>query len=126
MTSVDTAPEPALSSLIFTVSLAEGPRAAAFAALARFPGLTLGERQGRWVPGVLEAMEPEQAFRALEAVPGVDLVEVVYVEVSAPTSEFASPAVPARAARNAGKDARAPRTAAVAAGCASPLAVAPR
>jgi hypothetical protein len=74
--------ETALSSLIFTLSAAPEIRATALMSLARHPGLTLGEPQGRWIPGVLESAAPQDAFRELESIPGIDLVEVVYVEVT--------------------------------------------
>lgn len=86
MTSASTALEPALSSLIFTLSAASELQAAAIATLASQPGLTLGEQQSRWIPGVLESTSPRDAFRDFERVPGVDLVEVVYIEVTAPQS----------------------------------------
>ncbi len=87
MTSASTALEPALSSLIFTLSAAPEIQGSAIATLAAHAGLTLGEHQGRWIPGVLESTSPRDAFRAFERVPGVELVEVVYVEVTAPQSD---------------------------------------
>lgn len=86
MSPVVTDSEPALSSLIFTLATAPGPRSAALSQLRTQPGLTLGEPQDRWVPAVLESNAPEDAFRALETLPGVELVEVVYVEVTPPSS----------------------------------------
>jgi hypothetical protein len=99
MTLASTALEPALSSLIFTLSAAPELQAAAIAALASHPGLTLGEHQSRWIPGVLESTSPRDAFRDFERIPGVELVEVVYVEVTAPQSDpdEASPGVNAPA-----------------------------
>lgn len=83
--------DPALSSLIFTLSGSRAERESALLKLASFPGLTLGAPQQRWVPGVLESASPQDAFRALEKTPGVDLVEVVYVEVSTPDASTGVP-----------------------------------
>lgn len=78
-------PEPALSSLIIT--LAEDPalRASALARLSAHPGLRLGELGGSWLPAVLDSDDPYGAFRQLEAIPGVTLVEVVFVELPSST-----------------------------------------
>lgn len=90
MTVPETDSDTALSSLIFTLAETDARKGQALQALGRFPGLTLGEPQGRWVPGVLEADVPQDAFRHLEALPGIELVEVVYVQVK-PPADAASP-----------------------------------
>jgi hypothetical protein len=76
----------ALSSLIFTLDESPSLRAAALAALAARPDLQLGEVSGPFVPAVLDAADPRAAFRDLEALPGVRLVEVVFVELPAPAT----------------------------------------
>ena len=78
--------EPGLSSLIITLTALPGLRAAAIAALATHPDLELGAPSGRWVPAVLVSADPYGAFRELEAIPGVELVEVVFVELPAPVT----------------------------------------
>lgn len=80
---------PSLSSLIIT--LADHPvlRAAALTALAARTDLQLGEPGGSWIPAVLESTDPRAAFREIENLPGVTLLEVVFVELSHPP---ASPA----------------------------------
>lgn len=83
------APEPGLSSLIITLSEAPSARAAALATLALRPDLTLGEPGGAWVPAVLDSADPYEAFREIEAIPGVTLVEVVFVELPTPSTAAA-------------------------------------
>lgn len=80
------APEPGLSSLIITLADTPAERAAALAALAARADLTLGEPGGAWVPAVLDSADPYGAFRELEALAGVTLVEVVFVELPAAAS----------------------------------------
>ncbi len=77
------APEPGLSSLIFTLTGLPALREAALAQLAARDDLTLGVPGGPWVPAVLASADPCAAFRSLETIPGVELVEVVFVEVPA-------------------------------------------
>ena len=77
------APEPGLSSLIITLANTPTERAAALAALTARADLTLGEPGGNWVPAVLDSADPYGAFRELEALPGIVLVEVVFVELPA-------------------------------------------
>lgn len=77
------ASEPGLSSLIITLAEEPSLRGAALAALAMRSDLVLGELGGAWLPAVLSADDPYGAFRELEAVPGVKLVEVVFVEIPA-------------------------------------------
>lgn len=74
-------PEPGLSSLIITLSGLPALREAALAQLIACDDLTLGEPGGPWVPAVLSSSDPYDAFRCLESIPGVELVEVVFVEV---------------------------------------------
>lgn len=73
--------EPGLSSLIITLSRLPELRAAALSQLAQFTALELGELKEQWLPAVLTAADPYGAFRDLEAIPGVELVEVVFVEL---------------------------------------------
>jgi hypothetical protein len=47
------------------------------------------------VPAVLDSVDPYQAFRELEAIPGVSLVEVVFVALAHPST--APAALPAYA-----------------------------
>ena len=75
--------EPGLSSLIITLSEQPAERSAALAALAARADLELGEARGPWLPAVLASADPYGAFRDLEAIPGVRLVEVVFVELPA-------------------------------------------
>lgn len=76
-------PEPSLSSLIITLAEEPALRASALAALSARPDLRLGEPGGSWLPAVLDAADPYGVFRELEAVPGVTLVEIVFVELPA-------------------------------------------
>jgi hypothetical protein len=78
--------EPGLSSLIVTLIALPDLRAAALAELGRHPGLELGEAHERWLPAVLSSDDPYADFRALEAIPGIELVEVVFVELPATAS----------------------------------------
>lgn len=96
-----TAPEPALSSLVITLAPSPALRAAALHQLSQRPDLQLGQPGGCWVPAVLDSTDPYGAFRELEALPGVTLVEVVFVQLPEsaavhPAGE--SPALPGRAA----------------------------
>ena len=74
--------EPGLSSLIITLSRLPELRAAALKQLEQYPALQLGELREQWLPAVLSADDPYGAFRDLEAIPGVELVEVVFVELA--------------------------------------------
>ena len=82
----DATSEPGLSSLIITLTALHVLRDSALAALAARPDLELGVPRGRWVPAVLVSADPYGAFRELEAIPGVELVEVVFVELPAPVT----------------------------------------
>lgn len=77
------APEPGLSSLIITLTALPALRGAAMVRLIARSDLTLGEPGGNWVPAVLTNDDPCEAFRELESIPGVELVEVVFVELPA-------------------------------------------
>ncbi len=77
---------PSLSSLIITLADHPGLRATALTALAARTDLQLGEPGGAWLPAVLDATDARAAFREIEAIPGVVLVEVVFVELSHPTA----------------------------------------
>jgi nitrate reductase NapAB chaperone NapD len=82
-----TSPQPVsapvtISSVVITLSPEPALRAAALTSLATQPGLELGEAAEAWVPAVLEADHAPTAIAALEAIPGVLLVEVVFVEVA--------------------------------------------
>lgn len=75
------------SGLILTLDPDASLRAATVARLARWPGLTLGERTERRIAAALEAEHASAALDALEALratPGVVHVDVVFAEVSAP------------------------------------------
>ncbi len=78
------APESGLSSLIFTLAADPALRERALAALRLRPGLELGELAGRWLPVALTAADPYDAFREFEGIPGIEFVEVVFVELTAP------------------------------------------
>ena len=75
--------EPGLSSLIITLTALPVLRDTGLAALAARPDLELGLPGGRWIPAVLSSAAPYDVFRELEAIPGVELVEVVFVELPA-------------------------------------------
>ncbi len=77
------ATESGLSSLIITLSDAPADRSAALSALASRADLELGELRSPWLPAVLASADPYGVFRDLEAIPGVRLVEVVFVELPA-------------------------------------------
>ena len=78
--------EPGLSSLILTLTELPELRASALSELARNPALELGELRAPWLPAVLKSADPYGAFRDLESIPGVELVEVVFVELPAATA----------------------------------------
>lgn len=78
---MNSAPAPAISSLILTLSADAVAEEAALAALRRHPDLELGEYQRPWLPAVLETATPKDACEQLRAVPGVEFVEVSFVEV---------------------------------------------
>ena len=78
--------EPGLSSLILTLTELPELRASALRELARMPSLQLGEFRSPWLPAVLTSADPYGAFRDLEAIPGVELVEVVFVELPSATA----------------------------------------
>lgn len=78
------APEPGLSSLIFTLAADPALRERALAALHLRPDLELGELAGRWLPAALTAEDPCGVFRELEVVPGIEFVEVVFVGLTTP------------------------------------------
>lgn len=78
----------ALSSLIFTLDECPALRAAALAALTACSDLQLGEVSGPFLAAVLDSVDPRAAFRELESLPGVRLVEVVFVEL--PAASFSS------------------------------------
>ena len=83
---MDAISEPGLSSLIVTLSEIPATREAALSALTARSDLSLGDIQERWLPAVLSSDDPYGAFRELEALPGVELVEVVFVELPAAAS----------------------------------------
>jgi hypothetical protein len=74
-------PAPGLSSLIITLSGLPELRVSALRQLSQYAALELGELRGPWLPAVLAADDAYGAFRDLEAIPGVELVEVVFVEL---------------------------------------------
>ncbi|MCS6278074.1 MAG: hypothetical protein H2171_12215 [Opitutus sp.] len=74
-------PAPGLSSLIITLSGLPELRVSALRQLSQYAALELGELRGPWLPAVLSAEDAYGAFRDLEAIPGVELVEVVFVEL---------------------------------------------
>jgi hypothetical protein len=76
--------DPGLSSLIVTLSGLSALRASALDVLAGRSDLELGEAHERWLPAVLTSADPYGVFRELEAIPGVELVEVVFVELATP------------------------------------------
>jgi len=80
------APEPGLSSLIITLTALPELRSQALAALAVRSDLELGEPGGRWLPAALTTHAPYEAFRELESIPGIELVEVVFVELPEPAA----------------------------------------
>jgi hypothetical protein len=76
--------QPALSHSSLVLSLAAAPDrcAAALAALQGRPDLELGTPSGRWVPAVLSSPDPLGACREIEALPGVEYLEVVFVSLA--------------------------------------------
>ncbi len=74
-------PAPGLSSLIITLSRVPELRETALRQLSHYKALELGELREQWLPAVLSAADAYGAFRNLEAIPGVELVEVVFVEL---------------------------------------------
>ncbi|MFA6961918.1 MAG: hypothetical protein WC205_14275 [Opitutaceae bacterium] len=78
--------EPGLSSLIITLTKLPELRASALQDLAINPALELGVFRSPWLPAVLTSADPYDAFRDIEAIPGVELVEVVFVELPAVTT----------------------------------------
>jgi hypothetical protein len=80
------ATDSSLSSLIITLADHPELRAGALATLTARDDLQLGEPGGAWLPAVLDATDARAAFREIEAIPGVVLVEVVFVELSHQTA----------------------------------------
>jgi hypothetical protein len=78
------ASEPGLSSLIFTLAADPELRERALDALHLRPDLELGRLAGCWLPAALTAADPHDVFREFEAIPGIEFVEVVFVELTAP------------------------------------------
>ena len=81
------ASEPGLSSLIFTLAADPALRERALASLRLRPDLELGELADRWLPAALTSADPHDVFREFEAIPGIEFVEVVFVELTAPGSQ---------------------------------------
>ena len=79
--------EPGLSSIIITLTRLPELRTTALSQLAAYPELDLGELREQWLPAVLTADDPYGAFRDLEAIPGVELVEVVFVELATASTD---------------------------------------
>ena len=71
-----------ISGLVITLSANPADAARVTALLAAHPGVTPGEPAGRWLPVAVEARDDAES-RALhdwvEALPGVEFVDVVYV-----------------------------------------------
>jgi hypothetical protein len=63
------------------ITLASDPYAAAKAieALQNKPGIELGERRGRWLAAAFSGQKPRDEHAWIESLPGVELVEVVFV-----------------------------------------------
>lgn len=67
------------SSLVLSLAADAPTRAAALAALQSRSDLELGRVSGRWVPALLSSFDPLGACRDIEAIDGVEHVEVVFV-----------------------------------------------
>ncbi len=78
---MSSASPPVISSLVLTLKPGGESKTAALAALAEFPGLELGDYRQPWLPAVLESTAPQDACDQLRALPGVEFVEVTFVEV---------------------------------------------
>lgn len=87
------ASEPVLSSLIITLTHLPELQTRALAILSGRTDLELGVLGGHWLPAALTSTDPQNAFRELEAIPGVEFVEVVFVELPVPDSVAESTAV---------------------------------
>ena len=77
---------PSVSSLVLTLCADPTTRAQALDALRARTDVELGPASGAWIPAVLESNDPRGAIEALQALPGIEFVDVVFVEVSAPPS----------------------------------------
>jgi len=68
-----------VSGLLITMSEDSSLRQETLEALQHHPCLTVGEPNQRWVPVALEHEDARPVHRWIEALPGVDLVDVVFV-----------------------------------------------
>ena len=72
-----------VSGLVITLSESPSERAWALAGLRSRSDLQLGELSERWLPVVLEKSDDESAeavFREISLLPGVEYVDVVFVQ----------------------------------------------
>lgn len=74
-------PEGQVLGLVLTLCACAHKRAQAMEALSRIEGLELGEPQGPWVAACVQTPEPMELHRRLEAIEGIELVDVAFVEL---------------------------------------------
>jgi hypothetical protein len=67
------------SGLVITLSQDPALARDARAALANRPEIQLGEQRGRWLAAALRVGNPRDEHAWIEQLPGVELVEVVFV-----------------------------------------------
>jgi len=79
-----------ISGLVLTLSTDPAAAAAATAAIHERPELTPGAARDRWLPVALDAaddVESRAVHDWLHSLPGVEFVDVVYVNFEADSSE---------------------------------------
>lgn len=72
-----------LSSLVITLSADESHAAAAIEAIEAHSAVTTAARIGRYLPLTLESTDARPIHEWIEALPGVDYVDVVFCTTSA-------------------------------------------
>ena len=70
-----------ISSLVITLSPDPDAESQALAALTTVPGLELGPFHRPWIAAVLDSSQPKDAVRFIQDIPGIQFVEVTFVEV---------------------------------------------
>ena len=78
------------SGLVITLSSDSAEAAKAFTALSARPEFVFGERNDRWLPLVMETsgdVESRELHDWIQALPGVEFVDVAYVNFDEVTHE---------------------------------------
>lgn len=90
-------PSPVVIGLVLTLATGTPAEAAALAALRTRAEIELGARQDHWLPLVAATPFPRELHRWVESLPGVEHVDVAFVElpeISAAASDGPLPLFP--------------------------------